>query len=117
MSVIASTNTSQSVEFICDKKSSFLASIESISKVNTCPIPTLFPLISNSLKSILTISSILNSSKDVPALNISIAQLSISTFAILLNSSQANLSISVVVGDLNNNVSDNIADNKRPAIS
>ena len=40
-----------------------------------------------------------------------------STLAILLNSSQANLSISVVVGDLNNNVSDNIADNNKPAIS
>ncbi|CZT61030.1 hypothetical protein CDFC105_103896 [Clostridioides difficile] len=88
-----------------------------MSKVNTCPIPTLCPLILNSLKSIFTISSIVYSSKEVPHLNISIAYFSMSTFAILLNSSQAFLSISVVVGDLNNNVSDNIADKRSPAIS
>ena len=68
------------------------------------------------MKSWLKISSTVLPTNEVPALNISIANSSISTPAILANLRAALVSTGVHVGDLNNNVSEIIAPNKAPAI-
>ena len=86
-------------------------SIEFTWATPTCKLSKL-----NFLKSWLKISSTVLPTKEVPALNISIANSWISTPAILASFLAILVSTGVQVGDLNNNVSETTAPNNKPAI-
>ena len=75
----------------------------------TCAITNFVPSFSKLFASIFISCSSEKSSKSVPAFNISNPYSSTFILAIFPNSSNAFLSCSVVVGDLNNKVSDIIA--------